>query len=396
MLAIDNYNFSGKKALIRVDYNVPLNKELKITDDTRIKATLQTINKVTEGGGAVILMSHLGRPEGGYEDKYSLKHLVNHLSNLLNKAVIFATDCVGDDAKTKASALQAGEILLIENLRFHKEETKGDEAFSQKLAALGDVYINDAFGTAHRAHASTAVIAKFFPNDKLFGYCMGGEVEGIKKVMEKTQKPFTAIIGGAKVSSKIGVLENLLAKSDSIIIGGGMAFTFIKALGGKVGNSLVEEDLLQTALDIVKRAEQMGVKIVLPADCIIADSFSNDAQQLHSDIYTIPDGWMGLDVGPKTIEMYTTVILASKTILWNGPVGVFEFENFSEGTKQLGMAIAKATSMGAYSLVGGGDSVTAAKQFELEDKLSYISTGGGALLEYIEGKILPGVAAIEG
>lgn len=391
------HSFAGQKALIRVDFNVPLDKStLAITDDTRIRAAIPTIQKILSDGGSVILMSHLGRPKGGPEDKYSLKHIVEHLSKLLGKPIQFAGDCIGEDAANKAKDLQPGEVLLLENLRFYPEEEKGDRAFAEKLSKYGDVYVNDAFGTAHRAHASTAVIADYFPADKkFFGLLMEGEVSSAEKVLHNAEKPFVAIIGGAKVSDKILILENLLDKATDIIIGGGMAYTFFKALGGKIGNSLCEEDRLETAKEILKKAEAKGVCIHLPSDSIIADKFAADADTSASPSNNIPDGWMGLDIAEDAREAFSNVILHSKTILWNGPMGVFEMEKFQTGTKCIAEAVAKATENGAFSLVGGGDSVAAVNKFNLADKISYVSTGGGALLEYFEGKVLPGIAAIK-
>lgn len=396
MQTIDTYNFKGKKALIRVDFNVPLNDKFEITDDTRMRAAVPTVKKVLAGGGSVILMSHLGRPKGGPEDKYSLKHIWKHLEELLGVPVKFADDCIGESAKKEAADLKPGEVLLLENLRFYKEEEKGDEAFAGKLAVLGDVWINDAFGTAHRAHASTAVIAKFFPNDKLFGYVMKGELDSVDKVMKKPARPFTAIMGGSKVSSKIDIIMNLLDKVDNLILGGGMTYTFKRALGGHVGSSICEEDKLDLALEIMKIAKEKGVNLVLSNQAVIADDFSNDANVKLCDPMSIPDGWEGLDVGPETRERFAEVIEQSKTILWNGPVGVFEMPKFVAGTKAVADAIVKATEKGAFSLIGGGDSVAAINQFGLADKVSYVSTGGGALLEYIEGKDLPGISAIRG
>jgi phosphoglycerate kinase len=396
MPQFSSYNFNGKKALIRVDFNVPLDEHYNITDDNRITATLPTIKKILSDGGSVILMSHLGRPKGGPEEKFSLKHLVKHVSELLGTEVQFANDCIGAEAEEKAAALQPGQVLLLENLRFYKEEEKGDEAFAQKLAKLGDVYVNDAFGTAHRAHASTAVIAKFFaPENKLFGLLMEGEVSSGERVLKAAEKPFTAIIGGAKVSDKILILENLLERATDIIIGGAMAYTFEKAMGGKVGNSLVENDSLQVARDLLDKAEAKGVIIHLPADSIIASKFAEDADISSSLSNNIPDSWMGLDIGSMACEMFSKVIHNSKTILWNGPMGVFEMEKFQHGTKAVAQAIAEATQQGAFSLVGGGDSVAAVNKFGYANKVSYVSTGGGALLEYFEGKELPGIAAIK-
>ena len=396
MSRFTTHNFKGQKALIRVDFNVPLDAAFNITDDTRMKATIPTINKILSDGGSVILMSHLGRPKDGPADKYSLKHLVNHLIKLLNGATVkFADDCIGAEAYEKSAALQPGEVLLIENLRFYKEEEKGDKDFAEKLSKLGDVYVNDAFGTAHRAHASTAVIAQFFPGDKkMFGLVMESEVASAEKVMHKAEKPFTAIIGGAKVSDKILIIENLLERADNIIIGGGMAYTFMKAQGGQIGTSLCEMDRLDTALDLLKKAEAKGVCIHLPSDSIIADKFAADANISTAPSHEIPDGWMGLDIGENACEQFCNCIMHSKTILWNGPMGVFEMEKFQHGTKAIAIAIAASTEAGAFSLVGGGDSVAAVNQFGFADKVSYVSTGGGALLEYFEGKVLPGIAAI--
>jgi phosphoglycerate kinase len=397
MSKFSDYNFAGQKALIRVDFNVPLDKQTSaITDDNRMKAAVPTIKKILKDGGSVILMSHLGRPKDGPEEKSSLKHLIKHLSELLDgTTVLFANDCIGEQAYLTAGMLKPGEVLLLENLRFHKEEEKGDEKFAEKLSKLGDVYVNDAFGTAHRAHASTAVIAKFFPAEKrMFGLLMEAEVASAEKVMHKSDKPFTAIIGGAKVSDKILIIENLLERATDIIIGGGMAYTFMKAEGGKIGNSLCEEDRLQTALDLIKKAEAKGVCIHLPSDSIISDKFAADANTSTAPSNNIPDGWLGLDIGPNACEQFTNVIKKSKTILWNGPMGVFEMQKFQHGTKTIATAVAAATQKGAFSLVGGGDSVAAVNQFGFAGKVSYVSTGGGALLEYFEGKVLPGIAAI--
>jgi phosphoglycerate kinase len=396
MSQFSDHSFANEKALIRVDFNVPLNDKLEITDDTRIAATIPTIKKVLKEGGSVILMSHLGRPKDGPTDKYSLKHLVPHLQELLGTAVDFANDCIGDQAVKKAAALKPGQVLLLENLRFYKEEEKGDKTFAEKLAKLGDLYVNDAFGTAHRAHASTAVIAQFFPRDKrMFGLLMEGEVSSAEKVLHLAQKPFTAIIGGAKVSDKILIIENLLERATDIIIGGGMAYTFIKALGGKIGKSLCEDDRLDTARDLCSKAEAKGVRIHLPSDSIIADKFDANANDSAAPSNNIPDGWMGLDIGENACEQFTNVIHQSKTILWNGPMGVFEMVKFQRGTKGIAKAVAEATAKGAFSLVGGGDSVAAVNQFGYADKVSYVSTGGGAMLEYFEGKELPGIAAIK-
>lgn len=394
MNTIDNYNFSGKRALIRVDFNVPLDAEFNITDDSRITAALPTITKILKDGGSVILMSHLGRPKEGPTDKYSLKHILSHLSKLLGLTVKFAADCIGNDAIEQSKNLKAGEVLVLENLRFYKEEEKGNEEFAAKLSILGDFYVNDAFGTAHRAHASTAIIAKFFPTAKCFGYVMAKEVANAEKVMHNPQRPFTAIVGGAKVSDKILIIENLLNIADNIIIGGGMSYTFIKAQGGQIGKSLFEEVRVELTKEILNRAEAKGVKIYLPVDSIIADNFSNDANTSNAPSNEIPEGWMGLDIGKEATETYKKVITTSKTILWNGPMGVFEMDAFANGTKQVALSLADATSNGAFSLIGGGDSAAAIHKFHLEDKVSYVSTGGGALLEYFEGKELPGIAAI--
>jgi phosphoglycerate kinase len=397
MSKFTEYNFNGKKGLIRVDFNVPLNEKFEITDDTRMRATIPTIKKVLSDGGSAILMSHLGRPKDGPSEKYSLKHLVPHLKELLGGTnVLFATDCIGDPAASKAGELRPGEVLLLENLRFHKEEEKGDETFAEKLSKLGNVYVNDAFGTAHRAHASTAIIAKFFPpSDRMFGLLMENEVNSAEKIMHKAEKPFTAIIGGAKVSDKILIIENLLERATDIIIGGGMAYTFFKAQGGNIGNSLCEEDRLNTALELLQKAESKGVCIHLPPDSVIADKFDANANTSHAPSNNIPDGWLGLDIGNYAAEQFSNVIKRSKTILWNGPMGVFEIEKFQSGTRAVAEAIAEATSKGAFSLVGGGDSVSAVNQFGFADKVSYVSTGGGALLEYFEGKELPGIAAVK-
>jgi phosphoglycerate kinase len=396
MSKFSDYNFKGQKALIRVDFNVPLNDKFEITDDTRIRAAVPTIKKILSDGGSVILMSHLGRPKDGPTDKYSLKHLVKHISELLGGiTVLFANDCIGEQAFLTEGMLRAGEVLLLENLRFYKEEEKGDKAFAEKLSKLGDVYVNDAFGTAHRAHASTAVIAQFFPSAKrMFGLLMEGEVASAEKVLHQSEKPFTAIIGGAKVSDKILIIENLLERATDIIIGGGMAYTFFKAQGGHIGNSLCEDERLDTAKELLKKAEEKGVCIHLPSDSIIADKFAADANDSTAPSNAIPDGWMGLDIGPNAIYQFTNAIKKSKTILWNGPMGVFEMEKFQHGTKAIAAAVANATQSGAFSLVGGGDSVAAVNQFGYAEKVSYVSTGGGAMLEYFEGKTLPGIAAV--
>ncbi|MGN6603376.1 MAG: phosphoglycerate kinase [Ginsengibacter sp.] len=396
MSQFSEHNFKDEKALVRVDFNVPLDESFKITDDTRMKAAVPTIKKILNDGGSVILMSHLGRPKNGPEDKFSLKHLVPHLKELLgNTEVLFANDCIGEEAIQKAKALKPGQILLLENLRFYKEEEKGNEDFAKKLSQLGDVYVNDAFGTAHRAHASTAVIAQFFPKDKrMFGLLMNAEVSNAEKVLKNAERPFLAIIGGAKVSDKILIIENLLDSANDIIIGGGMAYTFFKAMGGKIGSSLCEDDRLDKANELLEKARQKNVNIHLPSDSIIADKFAADAMVSGSLSNDIPDGWMGLDIGEMACETFSTVIRHSKTILWNGPMGVFEMEHFKHGTKCIAQAVAEATSNGAFSLVGGGDSVAAVNEFGLADKVSYVSTGGGALLEYFEGKELPGIKAI--
>ncbi len=395
MQSIDTYNFSGKKAIIRVDFNVPLNEQFEITDDTRIRAALPTIKKVLDGNGSAILMSHLGRPKG-VDEKFSLKHIVAHLTKSIGVEVKFADDCIGESAKTMAADLKPGEVLLLENLRYYKEEEKGDEEFAGKLADLADLWINDAFGTAHRAHASTAVIAKFFPEAKLFGYVMEGELSSVDKVLKDTKHPLTAIMGGAKVSSKIEIIQTLMSKVDHLIIGGGMTYTFVKAMGGTIGDSLVEDDKLEMAREILQKAKENNVKLHLASDALIADAFSNDANTKVCDVNAIPEGWMGLDVADATIASFSKVIEESKTILWNGPVGVFEMDTFAKGTKAIADAIVTATEKGAFSLIGGGDSVAAINKYGLADKVSYVSTGGGALLEYIEGKELPGVTAIRG
>lgn len=395
MLTMDSFNFKGRKALVRVDLNVPLDANFQVTDDNRTRAIVPTVKKILKDGGSAILMSHLGRPKGKVDPAMSLKPLAKHLEGLLGVPVQFATDCIGADARAKAAALKPGEVLLLENLRFHPEEEKGDEAFSEALAQLGDVYVNDAFGTAHRAHASTTIVAKHFPKEKLFGYLIAAELDSLGQVLGHPQRPLCAIVGGAKVSSKIEVLQNLLGKCDEVIIGGGMAFTFIKAQGGRVGSSLVEDDLLGTARDILAAAKAQGVKLHLPSDAIVADAFSDSANTDICAANAIPDGWMGLDIGPAAIAEFSAAVHHAKTILWNGPMGVFEMKNFQQGTRSIAMATAQATKAGAYSLVGGGDSVAAVNQFGLADKISYVSTGGGAMLEYLEGKVLPGIAAIQ-
>ncbi len=397
MKTIDNLNFEHKRALIRVDFNVPLNDAFDVTDETRIRAAAPTIKQILEKGGSVILMSHLGRPKEGPTNKYSLKHIVKTVSNLIGTEVQFADDCIGADAFAKSAALKSGQVLLLENLRFYKEEEKGDAAFAEKLSKHGDIYVNDAFGTAHRSHASTAVIAQFYANDaKCFGYVMAGEVASIDKVINGAEAPFTAIVGGAKVSDKILIIEQLMNKANNILIGGGMAFTFVKAMGGTIGKSLCEDDKLELAKELLQKAKGRGVKLYIPTDAIIADNFANDANIKESNINAIPDGWMGLDISDDTIKTYSDVIKNSKTILWNGPMGVFEMSSFENGTKQVALAIAEATKKGAFSLIGGGDSVAAINKYNLAEQVSYVSTGGGALLEYIEQGSLPGVRAIEG
>ncbi|GLB52909.1 phosphoglycerate kinase [Neptunitalea chrysea] len=393
MKTIDDFNFENKKALIRVDFNVPLDAEFNVTDTTRIEAAKPTIVKILEDGGSVVLMSHLGRPKG-FQDEFSLKHIVAKASEILGVEVKFVEDCIGEKVEAAVADLKPGEVLILENLRFYGEETKGDEAFSEKLSKFGDIYVNDAFGTAHRAHASTTIVAKFFPEAKCFGYLLAKEIEAIDKVMASGEKPITAILGGSKVSSKITIIENILDKVDNLIIGGGMTYTFVKAQGGTVGNSICEDDKKELALDILKQAEAKGVKIYLPVDVIAADDFKKDANTQVTPVNAIPDGWEGLDAGPETLEIFKKVILESKTILWNGPVGVFEMETFAKGTISVGNFIDESTKNGAFSLVGGGDSVAAVKQFGFEDKVSYVSTGGGAMLESLEGKKLPGIAAI--
>ena len=394
MKTIDLISFNGKKALIRVDFNVPLDKDYNITDDNRMTAALPTIQKILKDGGAVILMSHLGRPKNGPTDEFSLKHIVPHVADLLGQQVQFADDCIGEEAIKKAKALDKGEVLLLENLRFYKEEEKGNKDFAEKLSKLGDIYVNDAFGTAHRAHASTSVIAQFFPDAKFFGYLMAAELTNAEKILNGAAKPFTAIMGGSKVSDKIELIEKLLDKVDNLIIGGGMAYTFAKADGGNIGTSLVEADKLNLALSLKQKAKDKGVNLLLPVDNVTADAFSNDANTGIAKTGEIPDGWMGLDIGPETIKNFSKVVEESKTILWNGPMGVFEMEKFLIGTKAIAEAVAKATENGAFSLIGGGDSAAAVAKFDMTDDVSYVSTGGGALLEYMEGKELPGVKAI--
>ena len=395
MATIHDYDFKGKKALIRVDFNVPLDKEtFEITDDTRIRAAIPTIQHILNGGGSVVLMSHLGRPKEGFEEKYSLKHILAHTSKLLGKEVKFAKDCINAEALEMSANLQPGEVLLLENLRFYKQETAGTESFAESLAKHGDVYVNDAFGTAHRAHASTAIIAKYFPNDKMFGYLLEAEIKSVDRVLNSEEKPLTAIVGGAKVSSKITIIERLLDKVDNLIVGGGMAFTFVKAQGGEVGGSLVEDDYLEVARKIMSEAKAKGVTIYVPTDAVIADAFSNDANKKTVQSNEIPAGWMGLDTGAQTSKDCAEIIKNSKLILWNGPMGVFEMENFQQGTKDVANAIVTATENGAFSLIGGGDSVAAINKFNLADKVSYVSTGGGAMLEYLEGIELPGIKAI--
>ena len=393
MKTIDDFNFENKKALIRVDFNVPLNENLEVTDDTRIVSAKPTIIKILEDGGSCVLMSHLGRPKG-FQEEFSMKHIVPKVEEVLGVKVNFVSDCIGDKVEEAVEKLNSGEVLLLENLRFYEEETKGDKNFSEKLSKLGDIYVNDAFGTAHRAHASTTIIAQFFPKNKCFGYLMAKEIESIDKVLNNSEKPVLAILGGSKVSSKITVIENILGKVNHLIIGGGMSFTFIKALGGNIGDSICEDDKMDLALDILKKAKENNVELHLPVDVVAADAFRNDANIKIVDINQIPDGWQGLDAGPTSLENFHKVVMKCKTILWNGPLGVFEMETFSKGTIALGNSIAEATANGAFSLVGGGDSVAAVKQFGFEDKVSYVSTGGGAMLESLEGKILPGIAAI--
>jgi phosphoglycerate kinase len=394
MKTVDSYNFSGKKALIRVDFNVPLDNNYQITDDTRLRATVPTINKILKDGGSIILMSHLGRPKSGPTEEFSLKHLVSYLSDTFKTQVKFADDCIGEQARQKAVALKPGDILLLENLRFYKEEEKGDSAFAKKLSELGDVYVNDAFGTAHRAHASTAVIAQYF-TDKVCGYVMQAELDNARKVLEKSERPFTAIMGGAKISDKILIIERLLDKVDNLIIGGGMSYTFFKAMGGNIGNSLLEADKVDLAKQLIEKARQKGINLMLPQDSVIADAFKNEAQTKTIDNKNIPDGWMGLDIGTQARKDFSQVITDSKTILWNGPMGVFEMPAFAKGTISIAEAVVKATEKGAFSLIGGGDSAAAVNNLGFGEKVSYVSTGGGALLEYMEGKELPGVKALE-
>ena len=394
MKTVNDYNFSGKKAIVRVDFNVPLDRDLNITDETRIRAAVPTIKTILAGGGSAILMSHLGRPKNGPEEKSSLKHILSRVSENLGVEVKFVSDCIGTDVDAAVADLKPGEVLLLENLRFYKEETAGDKVFSEKLASIADCYVNDAFGTAHRAHASTTIIADYFPNDKMFGLLLANELESIDKAIKSGKSPLTAIMGGSKVSSKIQIITQLLDKVDNLIIGGGMGYTFSKAKGGKIGNSIVENDFLDTALEILKTAAEKGVNVYLPVDSVIADDFSNDANTQIATAGQIPDGWEGLDCGPESRGIFGKVIEASGTVLWNGPVGVFELENFSSGTKEIANSIVKATENGAFTLVGGGDSVAAINKYNLADKVSYISTGGGALLELLEGKVLPGVQAI--
>jgi phosphoglycerate kinase len=395
MQTVSTFNFAGKKALVRVDFNVPLNERFEITDDTRIKATIPTIQKIIHDGGSVILMSHLGRPKDGPVEKYSLRHLVTPLSIVFGVKVKFATDCIGQEAVTLASELKAGEILLLENLRFYKEEEKGDESFAEKLSKLGDVWVNDAFGTAHRAHASTAVIGQFF-SEKVAGFVMQAEIENAQKILEYAEKPFTAIMGGSKISDKILIIEQLLDKVDNLIIGGGMTYTFSLAEGGKIGRSISEPDKVELAKSLIEKAKAKGVNIYMPLDNVCADDFNNNANKQTVNRGEIPDGWEGLDIGPKSIQLFQDVIAQSKTILWNGPMGVFEFSNFAKGTNAIADAVVKATEdNGAFSLIGGGDSASAINNAGYGDRVSYVSTGGGALLEYMEGKILPGVAALE-
>lgn len=394
MTTVDDFNFENKKALIRVDFNVPLDDDFNVTDSNRIEAAKPTIIKILEDGGSAVLMSHLGRPKGERNPALSLSHICDKVSEVIGVQVKFIDDCVGEKAEKAVAELESGEVLLLENLRFYAEEEKGDKLFAEQLSNLGDIYVNDAFGTAHRAHASTTIVAEFFPDKKCFGYLLAKEIKAIEKVMKTGEKPVTAILGGAKVSSKITIIENILSKINHLIIGGGMTYTFVKAQGGKVGNSICEDDKMDLALSILKKAKDLGVEVHLPVDVVAADDFSNSANTKIVAVDDIPDGWQGLDAGPKTLDNFRDVIHASKTILWNGPVGVFEMESFAEGTISVGNYIDEATKNGAFSLVGGGDSVAAVKQFGFEDKVSYVSTGGGAMLESLEGKSLPGIAAI--
>jgi len=393
MQNIDNYNFTDKKAIVRVDFNVPLNDNFEVTDNTRIVAALPTIKKIASQG-AVILMSHLGRPKAK-EEKFSLKHIVPELSKLLGKTVQFIDDCIGENVQTKVAALKNGDVLLLENLRYYPEEKKGDKAFAKQLAELADVYVNDAFGTAHRAHASTTIIAQFFPDDKMFGYLIENELKSLQKVLTEHEKPFTAILGGAKVSSKIIVIEKLLEKVDNLIIAGGMTYTFIKAQGGNIGSSLVEDDYLEMAKELIIKAKTSGINLILPIDSVNADKFAEDANTETTSVNEVKDNWMGLDIGPETVKIFSDIILNSKTVLWNGPAGVFEMDKFAQGTIKIAETLAEATSKGCYTLVGGGDSVAAVKKYHLENKVSYVSTGGGAMLEFLEGKDLPGIAAMK-
>ncbi len=393
MKNIKDFDFSNKKAIVRVDFNVPLNDKFEVTDDTRIVAALPTIKKIAETG-AVILMSHLGRPKGK-DDKFSLKHILPTLSKLVGTEVMFVNDCIGEEVKDKVASLKNGDVLLLENLRFYSEEKKGDKDFAKQLSELADVYVNDAFGTAHRAHASTTIIAEYFPVNKMFGYVINGELDSLQKVLAEPQRPLTAILGGAKVSSKITVIEKMLEKVDNLIIGGGMTYTFIKARGGKIGTSLVEDEYLEMANNIVKKAKELNVNLILPVDILNADDFNPNANTEITAVDEIKDGWMGLDIGPKTIELFKKTIMKSKTIIWNGPTGVFEMEKFATGTKEVANALVEATKKGCFTLIGGGDSVAAIKQYKLEDKVSYVSTGGGAMLEFLEGKDLPGIEAIK-
>lgn len=395
MANIHTYDFNGKRALIRVDFNVPLDKEtMEITDDTRIRAAAPTIKHILKNGGSVVIMSHLGRPNEGYERRFSLEHLQQHIAEVMGAPVKFAGDCIGEKAFEMSANLKPGEIMLLDNVRFYKHETTGTESFAEQLAKHGDVYVNDAFGTAHRAHASTTIVAKFFPNDKMFGFLIEAEIDSVDKVLNSKETPVTAIVGGAKVSSKIIIIERLLDRVNNLIIGGGMAYTFVKAMGGKVGNSLVEDDFLDVALKIIAAAKEKNVRLLIPSDTIVADQFSNEANQQEVNINEIPDGWMGLDVGQQTIKECEEIIKASKVILWNGPMGVFEMDNFQAGTRAVADAIVAATKNGAFSLIGGGDSVAAINKYNLGDQVSHVSTGGGAMLEYLEGKELPGIAAI--